>query len=129
MKFHTEPPDADITIEGKLAHSGTPWATELPGGCIFLAASVELDDKPGPVRDVLEASQRDWLGSWATAVRLAVDEGHLRPGLDVDQLAHQIVTLGYGHHVLARLLRAEDAEARSRAAFDQLLDAARPTGR
>lgn len=105
------------------------WATELPGGCIFLAASVELDDKPGPVRDVLEASQRDWLSTWATAVRLAVDEGHLRADVDVDQLAHEIVTLGYGHHVLSRLLRAEDAEARTRASFDRHLAAARPTHR
>ncbi|MBL9014335.1 MAG: protein kinase [Myxococcales bacterium] len=32
VKFHTEPPDADITIEGKLAHSGSPWVTELPAG-------------------------------------------------------------------------------------------------
>jgi len=102
------------------------WGHELPGGCVFLAASIELDDKPGPVRDVLEASQRDWLASWVTAVRLAVDEGHLRADLDVDQLAHQIVVLGYGHNVLARLLRAGDAEARTRAAFEQLLEAARP---
>jgi hypothetical protein len=32
VKFNTEPADADITIEGKLAHSGSPWATELPAG-------------------------------------------------------------------------------------------------
>lgn len=102
------------------------WGHELPGGCVFLAASIELDDRPGPVRDVLEGSQRDWLASWVTAVRLAVEEGHLRADLDVDQLAHQIVTLGYGHNVLARLLRADDAEARTRAAFEQLLEAARP---
>ena len=101
------------------------WGHELPGGCVFLAASIELDDKPGPVRDVLEGSQRDWLASWVTAVRLAVEEGHLRPDVDAEQLAHQIVTLGYGHNVLARLLRAEDAEARTRAAFEQLLVAAR----
>src|SRR4051812_33343447 len=31
------------------------WAepTNLPGGCIFVAAAVELDDHPGPLRDVL----------------------------------------------------------------------------
>ena len=32
VKFSTEPVDADITIEGKLAHSGSPWSTELEGG-------------------------------------------------------------------------------------------------
>ncbi|MBA3462882.1 MAG: protein kinase [Deltaproteobacteria bacterium] len=32
VKFNTEPPTANITIEGKLVHSGSPWATELPAG-------------------------------------------------------------------------------------------------
>ncbi len=32
VKFDTEPVDADITIDGKLAHTGSPWATELEAG-------------------------------------------------------------------------------------------------
>jgi hypothetical protein len=39
----------------------------MPGGCIFFAAAAELDDKPGPARDRLVASQRDWLEALATA--------------------------------------------------------------
>src|SRR5262245_48580748 len=38
-----------------------------PGGCIFVQASVELDDKPGIVRDALVASQKDWLETLAQA--------------------------------------------------------------
>ncbi|CAN5708700.1 hypothetical protein BH11MYX3_BH11MYX3_31760 [soil metagenome] len=32
VKFDTEPVDANITIDGKLVHSGSPWATELEAG-------------------------------------------------------------------------------------------------
>ena len=35
------------------------WADEsLGGGCLFVAAAVELDDRPGPLRDALVASER-----------------------------------------------------------------------
>jgi serine/threonine protein kinase len=32
VKFNTEPADAQITIDGKLAHTGSPWVTELEAG-------------------------------------------------------------------------------------------------
>src|ERR1700682_4661593 len=33
----------------------------LPGGCLFVAAAAELDDRRGPVRDRLVSLQREWL--------------------------------------------------------------------
>jgi AcrR family transcriptional regulator len=101
------------------------WPTRLPGGCIFSVASVELDDKPGPARDVLVASQRDWIDTLATAARIAVTEGHFRKGLDVEQFAHETYCLGYGHLVSSRLLRDPKAEVRTRAAFARLVAYAR----
>lgn len=32
VKFDTEPADANITIDGKLVHTGSPWVTELEAG-------------------------------------------------------------------------------------------------
>ena len=34
---------------------------DLPGGCPFMAASFELDDRPGPVRDFVVQNLRDWI--------------------------------------------------------------------
>jgi AcrR family transcriptional regulator len=109
----------------KLFERWLAWGEELPGGCVFVVASIELDDKPGPVRDVLTGSQRDWLEMLATAGRIAVQEGHFRPDLDVDQLAHEIYTLGVGHHVALRLLQSPQAEARTATAFSKILQGAR----
>jgi AcrR family transcriptional regulator len=103
------------------------WKDELPGGCIFAVASVELDDKPGPARDVLVASQKDWIEALATAARIAVEEQHFRRDLDVAQFAHEIYCLGYGHLHVVRLLRDPKADARIQAAFERLLADARRT--
>ncbi len=109
----------------KLFDRWLAWGEELPGGCIFVTTSVELDDKPGPVRDVLAGSQADWLDMWATAARIAVEEGHFGQRLEPEQIAHEIYCLGFGHHTLSRLLRSKQAEPRTRAAFDRLLEDAR----
>lgn len=103
------------------------WPAQLPGGCVLAVAAVELDDKPGPARDVLVASQKDWIETIATAARIAVDEGHFRADLDPRQLAHEVYCLVFGHNLVARLVRDPEAEARTRAAFARILrDARRP---
>lgn len=100
-------------------------ASQLPGGCLFIAAASELDDRPGPLRDALVASQRDWLSVLAQAARIAIEEGHFRPGLDPDQFAWEADALILGYHHSARLLQAADAETRARSAFEAQLAAAR----
>jgi AcrR family transcriptional regulator len=103
------------------------WARgrAMPGGCLFVAAATEFDDKAGPVRDQLVRSQREWLDFMAGAVRLAVEQGHFRRDTDTVQFAHDLygVMLAWNH--AARLLRDPKAERRARAAFDNLLAAAR----
>lgn len=105
------------------------WAKAdfLPGGCIFIAAAVELDDKPGPARDVLVGSQRDWLETLAQAARIAVTERHFRKNLDVHLFAHEVYSLAYGYHFIHRLLNDPRAASRTLAAFERLLADARAT--
>lgn len=99
-------------------------AQRLPGGCIFVAAAIELDDRPGPLRDYLVGMQRDWLATLARAADVAVAEGHLRPDLDREQLAFEIYALMLGHHHQWRLLGDARALDRLRVAIDRLLDTA-----
>lgn len=100
-------------------------ASELPGGCLFIAASSELDDQPGPLRDLLLASQKDWLGALAHAAKIAVEEGHFRKDLDAEQFAWQLDAFILGYHHSARLLRSKDAEKRAHRAFESLIRASR----
>jgi len=101
----------------------------LPGGCPFMAASFELDDRPGPVRDFVVQNLRDWMDTLAGAARIAVREGHFRPGLDCEQFAHDCQGIGLAFVHASRLMRDPKAHGRAASAFEALLRACRePSG-
>jgi AcrR family transcriptional regulator len=96
----------------------------MPGGCIFVAAATELDDRPGPVRDRLVELQRDWLGAIARAASIAVEEKQFDARLDPSQFAHELYGIMLAYHHARRLMHDPKAEARARSAFDALIERA-----
>lgn len=100
-------------------------ASELPGGCLFISSASELDDRPGALREYLVASQRDWLATLAQAARIAVDEGHFRRDLDVDQFAHDLYSILLAYHHFHRLLDDPSGADRAQRSFEGVLRSAR----
>jgi AcrR family transcriptional regulator len=98
---------------------------ERPGGCFFVGASAELDDRPGPPREALVQACKDWIDANATAARIAVVEGHFRSDLDPEQFAFELYGIMMASHTFSRFLHEPAARARTHAAFDRLLTAAR----
>jgi AcrR family transcriptional regulator len=96
------------------------------GSCFFMALTHEYDDRPGPIRDRLVQSQRDWYDAVARAARTAVEEGHFRADLDVDQFAYELVGIGMVYQQSAKLLDNPRAEERARHAFEGLLARSAP---
>jgi AcrR family transcriptional regulator len=96
-----------------------------PGGCIFVAASTELDDRPGPARDYLESAQNAVMGTIAKAAGIAVEERHFRADLDLQQFAYEMYSIFLAYHHFARLLRSPHALRNSRRAFASLLERSR----
>jgi AcrR family transcriptional regulator len=105
------------------------WAKsqKTPGGCLFVAAAVELDDRPGPVRRKLVQTQRDFLRVMATVFASGVGEGQFRSEVDSEQFAHDLYAVMLGYHHASRLLKDPCAESRAYAGFEGLLAAARAT--
>ena len=103
------------------------WSDDdaIPGGCLFTQASAELDDQPGPPRDYLAQTQRDWRAFLAGAVRLAIDVGDFRPDVDPDLFAFQMLGIALSRHQAKRLIRDPDVETKTQRAFDALVAAAR----
>ena len=97
------------------------WEEELPGGCIFHAVSAELDDQPGPARDYLIQTQRDYADTLRRAAEIAVEEGQFREGLDLDQFVFEFSSITAAYHHFGRLLGNPDAEQRARTMFEGLL--------
>ena len=98
---------------------------QRPGGCFFVGASAELDDRVGPSRDALARADKDWLDELAKAARIAVREGHFAATLDPDQFAFELNGIMLGFHQFHRFLREPEALARTRRAFDRLVAWAR----
>lgn len=96
-----------------------------PGGCVFVQAAADLDDRDGPARDRLVQLQRDWLEAIATTARGAIREGHFRAAVDPAQFAHDLNGIILAYHHAARLLRDTAAEQRARTSFEALIRAAR----
>ena len=101
-------------------------ADALPGGCLFVVASVELDAQPGPVRDRLAQDQRDWLDTIAQVFRTGIAEGHFDPDADPEQFAYDLHGTMLAYHHASRLLGDPAAAARATRAVEALLSAARP---
>jgi len=97
----------------------------LPGGCPFVSAAVELDDQPGPLRDYLVQSQKDWLDTLATAARISVAEGHFRNDLDADRFAFDFYSIILAYYHFSRLLNDPATIQRCRSAFADLLERSR----
>jgi AcrR family transcriptional regulator len=97
------------------------WRASQPGGCFFAAASFELDDRPGPVRDRLAELQREWLGSIARIAASAVKRGDFRIDLDPELWAHEYYGMMLAYHLAEQLLRDPGAAPRARRAFEALV--------
>jgi len=103
------------------------WATDpdLPGGCIFVAAASELDDREGRVRELVVAHERRLLETIARAAALCVETGHFRRDLDVEQFAFEFMGVYLVFHQARRLLRDPRAASRARKAYARMVESAR----
>jgi AcrR family transcriptional regulator len=98
------------------------------GGCFFAAATVEMDGRPGPVRDAVALQMTRWARTLADYARTAIERGELREDTDPDQLAFELDALGTavnsgwqlhedervferGHRAIRRRLEADATEA------------------
>lgn len=95
------------------------------GGCFFVGASAELDDRPGPPRDALVRVQKDWVDELAKATRIAVSEGHFHAKVDPDQFAFELYSIMLGAHLFTRFLHEPATRNRTHGAFERLVAAAR----
>ena len=84
------------------------------GGCFFAAASVEFDDRPGPVRDAVRTA----VGAWLEFLeRNAAAAG----APDPRQLAFELHALAMGANSCARLFGEPRAFGHTREAIARLL--------
>ncbi len=99
--------------------------SRLPGGSVLISASIELDDRPGVLRDFVQKAQKDLIRNIEKAARIAVEEGHFRDDLDAELFAWSTYSFVLGYHHFKRMLEDPKAESHVRRSFKGILEMAR----
>lgn len=90
------------------------------GGCPIMAFSVEVDDQPGPVRDLLQKRLQQWR---KTLVRQFCElRDPPMPEAEAQTAYFQMKSFALGHLDARRIMGDADARRSARAAFDALLE-------
>jgi AcrR family transcriptional regulator len=84
------------------------------GGCFFMAASIEFDGRPGPVRDKLREGQHAWYAELEKQASISGAD-------DPEQLVFEIQALVQGANARHQLFDDAEAFTRARRALDRLL--------
>lgn len=108
----------------RLAESWLSYAERnvFQGGCFFLAASLEFDSRPGPLRDRITEIMEEWLHLLEKEVRQARANQELVESTDPAQLAFEINSQMMGANWAFQLLGARKAFARAKTAIVERLD-------
>ncbi len=107
------------------------WAQRagLPGGCPVAAGLFEFDDVEGAVRSKILEMELSFRSMLTGLVQRAIELGHLRFDLEVEQFVWELCGIYLAHHAAHRFLRSADADSRAQAAFTALIDRATPSRR
>jgi len=93
--------------------------------CLFVSASAEFDDRPGPVRDQLVRDHRDCAESVMQMFRTGISEGEFREDADPAQFAYDLQSIMLGFFHAHRLLGDPLAAEHARRSFEAVVAAAR----
>ena len=94
---------------------------EIASGCIYISGAVEYDDRPGVIREQLVEMVRLWQVALQRAAMQAMQEGHLPPQTDADQLVFEMYGLVLALHHDARFIKRPGSVERAQAGFARLI--------
>jgi len=97
-------------------------SVEVDSGCIYISGAVEFDDRPGPVRDALVSMVRAWQDALERAIRIAIEDGQLKPDTDAQQMLFEMHGLILALHHDARLMRTPGSLQRARQAYERVVN-------
>lgn len=97
----------------------------FPGGCFFVTVAAEFDARPGPVRERVAETQRDWMGFLEQLARAAQAEGSVDPAIDPAQLAFELNAFLEAADLLYLLVEDKNILERTRIAIGSTLERAR----
>jgi AcrR family transcriptional regulator len=111
-------PRLNSIVENWIKRLANPTQTNA---CLYMAGSFEFDDIEGPLRDRLREGEVRSRAALRRTVLQAMEEGHLRPDTDPEQLVYEIYSFFIGLMHDTRFMQDPDAEPRMRNAYARLI--------
>lgn len=112
-------------LQGMFARWVKLVTVEIALGCIYISGAVEYDDRPGAIREQLVAMVQAWRDALQRSIQQAMEMGHLRNDINVEQMVYEIYGLILALHHDARFLRIPGSVERAQASFERLIDSYR----
>ena len=88
----------------------------FPGGCFFISAAAEMSPRPGPVREAIAQSYREWFGLLEEQAGRAKELGEIDARVDTTQLVFELNGLMIAANVFFFLFEDAAELERARAA-------------
>jgi AcrR family transcriptional regulator len=93
----------------RLRAIGDTWCGYLAsdvfsGGCFLSAASMEMDGRPGPLRDAVASVMREWIAVLSANIEAAISAGELRADVNPAAMAFRLNALGMAANWQRQLL-------------------------
>ena len=80
-------------------------SAEIDSGCLYISGAAEFDDRPGAVREQLVESVEMWRHALLKAIKISIEEGHLKKDANPEAMLFGIYSAVLGLHHDARFLR------------------------
>lgn len=98
------------------------WSTEwLPGGCPFLSAVIEFDDRPGNIQNHLRNLLNIMIETIVKTIEISQEENQIRKDIDKLQMAFEIYSNILGHHVYSKFIQDEKSEQRFENTYQKIM--------
>jgi AcrR family transcriptional regulator len=94
---------------------------EAQQGCLFTAGAFELDDRDGPLRDLLHGEVTRWRAALRRTVLQSIDSGELKADTEPEQVVAEICGLAMALVHDSRFLRDTRAADRAQQTWARLL--------
>ncbi|MCJ8277716.1 MAG: TetR/AcrR family transcriptional regulator [Bdellovibrionales bacterium] len=92
----------------------------IPGGCIFLIASLEFDDRPGKIKDFLVEQQARLLKYIGKTYSDAQEKGFFNDSIDYKQFAYEFYSLYMGYNSYRKFFGDTQSKERYNNAIESL---------
>ncbi len=97
------------------------WGSKFKGGCIFVTATTEFNDRPGNIQNKLFDQQKQWVRVLRRIGESAIKAGDIKLESDCEQFAYDLYSLVLGHYYYSQLIEDPKIEQYKEKSLNQFL--------